>query len=74
MLTVYSKDQCQQCVTAVGILKEKGIPFRALKLGVDYSKEQLMAIAPTARTLPQITDGDVLIGGLKELQEYLAAV
>lgn len=44
-----------------------------LMLGVDYTREELLTIAPGARAVPQIVDGAKLIGGFPELQEYLSA-
>lgn len=71
MLTVYSKDNCPGCRTAIAMIKTKGIEVEVLKLGADYSKEELVAKAPNARTVPQVFDGDQLIGGVPELAKYL---
>lgn len=72
MLTVYSKDNCPQCRTAIAMIKTKGLEVEVLKLGDDYTKEELLAIAPAARTVPQIVGPSGLIGGVPELQKYLS--
>lgn len=73
MLTVYSKDNCPGCRTAIAMLKSKGLDFRVLKLGEDYTKEDLMAVVPNARTVPQVVHSvEGVIGGVPELQKYLA--
>lgn len=77
MLKIYSKPDCPKCVTAASLAKQKGLPFTVLKLGQEYSREQLLALAPGARELPQVSvtgenGAEVLIGGLKEFQTYLA--
>lgn len=76
MYKIYSKPDCPKCVTAAALANSKGIDFIVLKLGTDYSREQLFAIAPGAREVPQISkteDGtETLIGGLKEFQAHLA--
>ncbi len=73
MLKIYSKDNCPQCTMAMNMIKAKGLDFTVLKLGTDYTKEQLLALAPNARTVPQVFDGETLIGGLPELQRHLVS-
>jgi len=75
MLTVYSKEDCPQCVQAVAIIKMRKLPYEVLKLGVDYTKEELLVKAPLARAVPVVTtsEGDVLYG-VSALQKYLVSV
>jgi len=40
-------------------------------LGKEYTREDLMTLAPQARSVPQVFDGDKLIGGLPELRTYI---
>lgn len=74
MLTIYSKDDCPQCRTALAMVKAKGQEHEVLKLGVDFTKEELLALAPTARTFPQIAKDGNVIGGISDLQKYLLTV
>ena len=71
-LKVYSKPNCPQCQQAKALLEAKWIQYETLMLGTDYSREELLTIAPGARTVPQIVDDGVLIGGFPELREYLS--
>lgn len=73
MFTVYTKDNCTYCDQAKQLLTTKGLPFQALKLGQDITREELLAKVPTARTMPQIFKDDQLIGGFVELKAQLAA-
>ena len=73
MFTVYTKDNCGYCDAAKQLLTSKGIPFMALKLGQDITREELIAKIPTARTMPQILKDDEPIGGYTELRQLLAA-
>ena len=73
MFTLYTKDNCAFCDQAKSLLKSKGIPFETLKLGEQISRDELLQLIPTARTMPQIVKDDVVIGGYKELRELLAA-
>lgn len=49
----------------------KGAAFETKLLGSDYSKVDLMTIAPKARSFPVVFYGETLIGGLIELKEFL---
>jgi glutaredoxin 3 len=69
---VWSKLCCPYCDQAKALLTQKGIEFEEKKIGMGYTKEQLLEAVPTARTVPQIFLGDQLIGGFTELKAYLA--
>ncbi len=71
-LKVYSKPNCPQCQQAKALLEATGIQYETLMLGTDYNREELLTIAPGARTVPQIVADGVLIGGFPELREYLS--
>lgn len=71
MLTIYSKDDCQQCSQAMMLCEMKGVEFNVLKLGVDYEKEDILKINPSARSFPLITKDDKYIGNLQDLKEHL---
>ena len=68
ILKVYSKPNCPQCQQAKSLLESKALPFETLMLGTDYSREELLTIAPGARTVPQIVADGKLIGGFHELR------
>ena len=72
MLTIYSKDNCQQCLQAIMLCEMKGAEFNVLKLGVDYEKEDILKINPSARSFPLIIKGDEYIGTLQDLKLYLS--
>lgn len=68
--TIYSKENCPACITAIKLLPDATV----LKLNVDYTKEELLAIAPCAKSLPQILCDGVLLGGLSELKLTLGEI
>ena len=72
MLVIYSKDNCQQCDSAKLLCKMKGVEFETKQLGIDFSKEDLLEIAPRVRSFPAILIDGKYIGGLAELKEVLA--
>lgn len=82
MITVYSKPACTFCDQAKALLESKGLEFKVINLdvgqprqeGAEYvTRDQLLAKIPTARTMPQIMDGDVHVGGFTELKQHLEA-
>ena len=71
MITIYSRPNCTWCDQSKSLLESKGIEFTELMLDVDISVDQLKQLVPGAKSVPQILDDGILIGGFKELQTYL---
>lgn len=69
---VWSKDHCPYCDQAKALLKSKEIEFeeRNITKGT-WSKEQLLEVVPSARTLPQIFLNEEYVGGFTELTKLL---
>lgn len=67
---VWSKLNCPYCVEAIAILKNKGYEIDERKIGVNYTKEQLLESVPMARTVPQIFLDDQYIGGCDNLKKH----
>ena len=68
---VWSKDSCPFCLQAKALLESRGIKFEERNVSKDWTREQLLAAVPTARTLPQIFLDDKLVGGFTELRRHL---
>lgn len=71
---VWSKDACPFCLQAKALLDSKGIEYEERNVNKDWTKEQLLEVVPTARTLPQIFIDDKLIGGFNELRKHFQKV
>lgn len=80
MFTVYSKPACPFCDQAKALLQAKGLEHKVIHLDVGQTKVEgeqyisrndLLALIPTARTMPQIMQDDVLVGGFTELKKLL---
>lgn len=71
MLVIYSKDKCQQCDTAKLLCQMKGVDFEIKKLDVDYTKEDVLALVPQARSFPLIFKDGEYLGGLPDLKKDL---
>lgn len=71
---VYGKNNCSFCEKAKALLTAKNEQFEYLTLDKDYTREQLIELAPDAKTVPQIwfeTNGETLyIGGYTELEKH----
>ena len=72
---VWSKNQCTFCDQAKNLLKSKGVEFeeRNIQTG-PWTKEQLLELVPTAKSLPQIFLNDEYLGGFQELRTELNKV
>lgn len=72
---VYSKDNCPWCVKAIDLLEKNAFSVQVLKLGVDYTKEELVEKVGWTKkplTVPQIFIDDQLIGGYDHLNSYFS--
>lgn len=68
---VWSKDSCPFCLQAKALLESRGIKFEERNVSKGWTREQLLAAVPNARTLPQIFLDDKLVGGFTELRKHL---
>lgn len=76
-VTLYSKDNCPWCDKTRNLLNEKNVPFKELKYGFDFSREELlekMSSNTDKITVPQIFFGDEHVGGYKDLEEFFKLV
>jgi len=70
-VVIYSKDNCSYCAYAKNLLEQKKIPYQELKLNLDFSREQILELYPTAKTFPIITVDGFYIGGYSQLAERI---
>ena len=71
---VWSKPACPFCVKAKNLLKNKGIEYEEKNIAEGYKIEDLLALVPNARTMPQIwLDGEHL-GGYNQLEAKLKEI
>jgi glutaredoxin-like protein len=69
-VSLFTRDGCQFCAKARGLLRDAGIPFEELVLNRDYTDRTLRAVSAVAR-FPQIFVNGVRIGGADELEAWL---
>jgi len=70
-VTVYTKDLCGYCDAAKSLLKKMNVRFEEARIGTDVTREELLEIAPHARTAPQIVINNKVIGGYDDLVNYI---
>ena len=68
MYIIYSKDACQQCDAAKLLCSMKGVEFEVKKFGVDFSRDELLSLAPNTRSFPVVFKDGELLGGLEQLK------
>lgn len=80
MFTVYSKPSCTYCEQSKALLESKSLPYEVVHLDVGQpkvegekyiSRDDLLAKIPSARTMPQILNDGQLLGGYRELQQFV---
>lgn len=71
-IVIYTKDNCNWCVKAKELLKRIGLNYTELKLGVDYTREDLRDIVPEnlPLTVPQIFVDQHRVGGYEDFAEW----
>ena len=68
-IDIYTKFGCGYCYRAKNLLEQKGAAFEEHDITMGGPKrEEMLARAPGARTVPQIFIGDTHVGGSDELQ------
>jgi len=71
--TIWTKSNCPYCVNAKALLEQKGIEYEERKIGEGYTREDLLEVAPSARSVPQIFLDGELVGGFVELRAKFLA-
>jgi glutaredoxin 3 len=70
-VVVWSKPNCPECNKAISILTSYNIAYEVRKIGEGWTREQLLEVAPEARSVPQVFIYNNLIGGAGALEKYI---
>jgi|TARA_R110000744_G_scaffold76556_2_gene151677 glutaredoxin 3 len=68
---VWSKPNCTFCVKAKDLLDQNNIEYSENEIGNGFTKEQLLEVVPTARSVPQIFLDGKHVGGFDSLESIL---
>ena len=69
-ITVFSREGCEYCVRAKGLLNDAGLEFEELVLNRDFSESSIRALSG-GNKLPQVFIDGERIGGSDNLEQYL---
>jgi glutaredoxin 3 len=73
-IDIYTKFACPFCVRAKRLLASKGVSFNEYDITLGGPRrEEMLARAPQARTVPQIFIGETHVGGCDDLHALDAA-
>lgn len=72
-VTVFTREGCEYCTVAKGMLDDAGIDFEELVLNRDYSEATIRAVSGKS-TVPQVFINGQYIGGSDHLQQYLGSL
>jgi len=70
-ITIYTKSNCPNCMTAKQLLKSKGRDFTEISLDEEGRRANFMAAYPEAKQMPQILINGQRVGGLAGLRVAL---
>jgi glutaredoxin 3 len=70
-VTIYTKNNCPNCVSAKRLLESKGLEYIEVDVELGQRWQNLLAEFPDARQMPQIFINDQRVGGLTGLQAAL---
>ena len=70
MYTIYTQNSCGYCHMAKNLLNEQKIDFLEVSLDHDNDARKMLK-GMECRTVPQIFNGELHIGGYTELKQYL---
>ncbi len=69
-VSIFTRNGCEFCVRAKGMLRDAGLDFEELVLNRDYTEATLRAVSGRA-SVPQVFIDGHHIGGSEELESYL---
>jgi len=68
---IWSKPACGYCVKAKSLLKNKGIEYEEKNIAEGHNIQDMLALVPNARTMPQVWLDEEHIGGYDQLEAKL---
>jgi glutaredoxin len=68
---IWSKPACPYCDKAKSLMKMKGVEYEEKNIADGYKIQDLLALVPNAKTMPQIWLDGEHIGGYPELEKRI---
>ena len=73
-ITIYTRANCPNCVSAKQLLNAKGLEYSERDMDDKFTAEIYLGVYPHARQMPQIFIDGQRVGGLAGLQAALKQV
>jgi len=70
-ITIYTRDNCPNCVSAKRIMDAAGLKYADVDIEVGDRLKNFLAEFPSARQMPQIFINDQRVGGVEGLKAAL---
>lgn len=70
-IEIYGRDNCNFCDLSVLECEKRNLNYSIFKLNEDFSREEMLEKFPNAKTYPQITVDNKLIGGYTEFRKFI---
>lgn len=74
MNIIYTKPNCSYCLLAKDLMNERNIFYNEIKIGENISRDEIISLFPTMKTVPIILFDNKLIGGYTDLVVYLGDI
>lgn len=71
MIEIWGKPQCPYCEKAKRLCESRNLKYVYKQLDVDFTRDEILAEFPEAKTFPQIKVNGTRIGGADNLVVYL---
>ena len=71
MIQIWGKAECPHCHAAKQFCEQNDYNYEYRQLNVDFTREEVLAHFPGARTFPQIVINGEKIGGWDQLKTYV---
>lgn len=68
-ITLYTKDYCPYCKSAVALLEEKGVEFTELDVTNDQAELDKAIAISNCKTVPQLFVNGKFIGGFDDMKD-----
>jgi glutaredoxin len=70
-IDVWSQNPCPWCDRVKALIKSKGYSYNEKVLGENATKQELIEVIPSARSVPQVVINGEVVGGFAETERYL---
>lgn len=73
MIEIWGKSHCPHCDQAKQFCESRQFKYVYKQLDVDFTRDEVFATFPEARTFPQIKVNDKIIGSKDDFMNYVEA-